>query len=123
MGCGPDPNLRSLLLLVAAAKLGWRGSSRVVGGREIGSLVDARGVEHHLVVAGGDRPGTCVWLLREGGERPAMAYAMTRETFEILQHATDAEDGGALVEGRVFWLRAGWDGVAELAGRDCSTDR
>jgi hypothetical protein len=94
----------------------------VVGGREIGAMVDARGVEHHLVVAAGDQPGTCAWALLEGGERPAMAYAMTRETFEALQTASDAEDGGALVAGRVLWLRAGWDGIAELTGRDCTSD-
>jgi hypothetical protein len=122
MGCPPDPGLRSFLLLVAAAKLGWRGSGRVVGGREIGALVDARGLEHHLVVAAGDRPGACIWALVEGGERPAMAYSMTRETFEALCGAADAEDGGALVGERVLWLRANWDGVAELAGGDCSTD-
>jgi hypothetical protein len=122
MGCPPNPGLRSLLLLVAAAKLGWRGSGRVVGGRELGTLVDARNVEHHLVVAAGDQPGVCVWALLEGGERPAMAYAMTRETLEALQSATVAEDGGALVAGRVLWLGAGWDGVAELASGDCSTN-
>jgi hypothetical protein len=121
MGCGPDPGLRSLLLLLAAAKLGWLGAGRVVGDRELGALVDGRGVEHHLVIAAGDQPGTCVWTLLEGGERPRMGYAMTRETFEALQTATEAEEGGAQVAGQLLWLRAGWDGVAELASRDCVT--
>jgi hypothetical protein len=120
MGCPPNPGLHSFLLLVAAAKLGWRSSGRLVGDREIGTLVDARGVEHHLVVAAGERPGSCVWALLEDGERPAMSYTMTRETFEALRTVTDAEDGGAMVGGRAVWLSAGWDGVAELSSGDCA---
>ena len=121
-GCPPDPGLRSFLLLLAAAKLGWRGSGRVAGDREVGALVDARGVEHHLVVTAGERSGTCVWALLEGGERPAMAFAMTNETFEALRSGVAAEEGAVSVNGQLFWLRAEWNGVAELVRGDCSTE-
>jgi hypothetical protein len=70
-------------------------------------------------MAAGPEPGSCVWAFVEGGERPAMAYALTAETFADLSGATPDADGAALVRGQALRLRAGWDGVAELSDAVC----
>jgi hypothetical protein len=51
-----------------------------------------------------------------------MAFAMTNETFEALRSGVAAEEGAVSVNGQLFWLRAEWNGIAELVRGDCSTD-
>lgn len=53
----PDPGVPALLLL-AAARLGWR---PVLG--SLGALFSPDGAHHRLVLARGDAPGAVVWAL------------------------------------------------------------
>lgn len=119
MSCPPEPGFAAVLLAVAA-KLAWRSEGRKdATGRELGSLFSSEGRPLHLVMVAGTSPGSCTWALVETPERPAMAFLLSEQTFASLQSSEPSADGSLLVQGAALRLRAGWDGVADLATSAC----
>ena len=112
MGVPPDPHIPDILLMVAA-RLGFRVLSRDVAGRELGMLSDSSG-DHALVIGAGRMPGECAWTLLDGGSVPKMAYLLSRETYDALRQGALAEDGSLVHGGARYSIRANFDGIAEL---------
>ena len=112
MGIPPNPLIPEILLVVAA-RLGFRVLSHDAAGRELGMMSDSTG-EHALVIGGGSVPGACAWTLLDGGPVPKMAYLLSRETYAAIWQGVLAEDGSLIHDGIHYNLRAGFDGIAEL---------
>ena len=108
----PDPHIPELLLLVAA-RLGFRVTSRDLTGRELGVLCDSSG-DRPLVLAAGASPGICAWAFLNAGPMPKMAYLLPQATYDALRCGSLAEDGTLTYQGALYRIQASFDGVAEL---------
>jgi hypothetical protein len=108
----PDPHIPDLLLIVAA-RLGFRVLSRDLAGRELGVLCDSSG-DRPLVLAAGASPGLCAWGFLNAGPMPKMAYLLTQATYDALHYGSLAEDGVLTYKGARYRIQASFDGVAEL---------
>ena len=108
----PDPGIPAVLLAVAA-RLGLRITSRDATGSELGVLCDSSG-DRPLVIGAGAAPGGCAWALLDAGPMPKMAFLLTRATYDALHGGSLATDGALTYLGSRYWIRASFDGVAEL---------
>ena len=105
----PFPGIPALLLLIAA-RLGWRPT---VG--ELGALFAPDGAEHHLVMVRGDGPGTVAWALLP--ELPAGfgAVLMSESTAKVLRGGSLLTTGAILFDGAAYQLELAVEGATWTA--------
>ena len=99
MSAPPDPHVPDLLLL-AAAKLGWR-LQRATVDLTVGTLTDDAGNAHHLLLASAG-PGVVGWTLAAELPRGLPAYLMNEQTAAALRGGTPTGDGGIAYQGQRF---------------------
>ena len=105
----PLPGIPALLLL-AAARLGWR----LVRG-ELGALFAPDGAEHHLVMVRGDGPGSVAWALLAELPPGFGAVMMSESTAKVLREGTLLTTGAVLLDGTVYQLELRADGATWTA--------
>jgi hypothetical protein len=107
----PTPFLPAVLLL-AAAKLGWRFVTRGPAG-DLGQLVDDIGAPMSLLLMQGTAPGSDAWVLLDNVPRgfPPSHHLVSQATYDILHGGAAAPDGTVLYKGQSYRARVWYDGV------------
>ena len=109
----PDPHFPDVLLAVAA-KLGWRVVVRGANGIELGELVHGSSARP-LILSRGDSSGTVRWLIVDALPPRTAAWLISRETFDMLTHATSNADGSLTYKDRACRLIVDFDGSHNIA--------
>lgn len=107
----PNPGVPALLL-AAAARLGFRITTRTITGSELGVLIDGT-TDKTLIVAGaGD--GRVEWQIAE--RPPGFApHLMSRATYDILREGSLTSDGSVSWHGRRYLIRSWYDDARFIA--------